>query len=227
MTTTASRTQTTSSEGNDVVERRHARHGHEHQQDLLRRIGRRRDRVAGEYGESHGLGQPLMVFLAGRDRDTDEHPFHAAPHGRSLCHGSPLVFGRAVPRMTGRARRGGGLWSRGVVVGDEPRRSRSFGRDHRQAARGIRPAGPHVRRPDDQRHRFRSRSPARGGDREGDSPRRRHQRRQLEHHDRPSRTARPTTSSGWSPASTTHDGLRSTSASASRPSRPCRGPQTA
>ena len=86
------------SEGDDVIERRHARHGHEHEQDLLRRIGRRRDRVAGEHGESDGLGQPLMVFLAARDGDTDEHSFQAAPHGRSCCHDSRPASGSVMPR---------------------------------------------------------------------------------------------------------------------------------
>ena len=92
-----------------------------------------------------------------------------------------------MPRMTARARRRGGMWSSRVGLGDEPGRGRSFRRDHRQAARGVRPAGPLVRWPDDHRHRIRPRPPPRGGHREGHGARRSHQRRQLEHHDRPRR----------------------------------------
>ena len=60
-------------------------------------------------------------------------------------------------------------------------------RRHRQAAGGVRPARAGLHRPDDRRRRLRPRPPHGGRHRAGRRARRRDQRRQLQHPDRPRR----------------------------------------
>ena len=102
----ASRTHTTRASGTMSFERGHARDGHEDEQDLLRRVGGRRDRVGGEHRERDLLGEPLVVLFAAGDRNPDHESLQGPPHGSSSCQ--TLEEGRSrrsVPRMTPRCRK--------------------------------------------------------------------------------------------------------------------------
>ena len=125
-----------------------------------------------------------------------------------------------------RARRGRRMRPGRQRVGRGPGARRPHRRDRRQAQGSIQAPAPVVRRQDHRRFRIRPRHPARSADRPGRGARGGDQRRQLQHHGGPRRARDVRDRAGRRPYLRPPPRPRSTSGSASPPSRPSRGPPT-
>ena len=136
-------------------------------------------------GSATRLRQLLVVLLRGRDRLADQHPLgdghHTQRHSRS---GVPCRVRAYAP--TG-ARGGRRMRARGLGAQPGPARPRAHRGDHRPPARGVRPAGRGLRRPDRRGHRVRPRPADRGGHRAGERGGGGDERRQLQRARRPGR----------------------------------------
>ena len=89
---------------NEVVEGRHTGGGHQDDEDLLGREGRRRDRVGAEDREGDALGEALLPELLGSQRMTDEQSFQRGVHGFSApgyCSARKAASSTTGSRVTG------------------------------------------------------------------------------------------------------------------------------